>query len=41
MSLLIAFYATEGNERQMDEDDVAAMIEGEGFESLVARLEQQ
>jgi hypothetical protein len=41
IQLLIAFYASVGNKRQLDEDDVAAMIEGEGFEPLVARLEQQ
>ena len=41
VELLIAFFAKVGNKRQLDEDDVAAMIEGEGFEALVARLEQQ
>ena len=41
VELLIAFFANVGNKRQLDKDDVAAMIEGEGFEALVARLEQQ
>ena len=41
VQLLISFYASVGTKRQLDVDDVEAMIEGEGFESLVARLEQQ
>ena len=41
IQLLIDFFAEVGNKRQLDEDEVAAMIDGEGFEPLVARLEQQ
>ena len=41
VKLLISFFANVGSKRELDEDDVKAMIEGEGFQNLVARLEQQ